>query len=381
MKMRRHWGAVVALLLFATSFAALGASPTAASNELVLLDVQALTQSGAPLSHRVVEVFLQGSPTRDPILQTVTGRRGTVAPIITLTPELAKHASANGGYLDFSVGIARSHHQPLTYAFSRKVSAGTAPLATSPALQSAGSLQFVTLRAGHVPSATRGSTGAVSVPVTTATGSLPQGAVCDYYQGATSWTTAMMKVGEMHNATDSTVTFTYGQSADSSVEVAYSTSGTGGWSADGTAQVSNSTGASQTITRNSSQWSNEGWQLTSKFTFAKTEYIGENACAGRVYYLISATQWDGGWGFGNDVSSMDGHPNQYTDPFGPGQTFTKSTATAWTYSAAVSAFGVTLSAVSGYSQYVKIEWWFAGYTQYLYGNNTYPTYSQIVYAS
>ncbi len=292
-----------------------------------------------------------------------------------LSPALLRLAQANGGYLNFNLVVARRNHPPLTYAFSRRVEAGLS--AVSAASRSIGTEESVCLEAGPLP-----QLAPVPAPfqLPFVTGTQPQSGVCDYYQRPTSYSKQFMKVGEMHNARDSVATFTYGQKADSTVEVAHSPSGSG-WSFDGTAQVSNSSSYAQSLTRNSSQWFDAGWQLTSEFDFGKTEYIGENACAGRTYYLVRALRWDGGWGFGNDVSSMDGHPNQYAVSYPAGSIAWKNTATAYDYSAAVTVFNATLSATNGYSQCVMIKWTFSGFTQQLYGNDASPPNAQIVYAN
>jgi hypothetical protein len=159
--------------------------------------------------------------------------------------------------------------------------------------------------------------------------------------------------------------------------------GDSNWTADGDITISNSLGASVSITRNSSQWYDTGYQLLSEFSYQRTEYY--NLCAGYApYYLVEATQWDGGISVGANVGGNDGHPNQYTDWFPPGSTFTRTQGSAWRYNVAVTTpWGASLTAQSGYSQYVELHWSFAssaGYDQALYGNNNYPPYSQIIYA-
>jgi hypothetical protein len=353
----------------------IGATPQPTVN---LINVQALSRAGIALGGRPVELFVQGQSGSNPAFTSRTNAKGSDAISISLSRTMMSMAQRNGGYLNFDLVIARNNQSPLTYAFTRYVGSdsGNTGSGTSVHNSLVGSETSVILQSGRRPRVDSVEDPTISNFQSSA---VPNSGICDYVKGTTSTSTAWMTIGEMHNAKDSTATFTYGQTADSTVEVGYSPTGSS-WTSDGTSQVSNTVSSSESLTRNSSQWYDQGWQLTSLFTFTKTEYIGENACAGRVYYLLSASQWDGGFGFGRDESSQDGVPNKWTTPFPAGSEFQTSTAKAYTYSAAVSVFGATLSATSGYSTFVGIQWTFSGFTQYLYGNDGYPPSASIIYA-
>lgn len=62
--------------------------------------------------------------------------------------------------------------------------------------------------------------------------------------------------------------------------------------------------------------------------------------------------------------------------------FDRSTNKSYTYTAGVSAFGVGLSAQSGYSCYVTLRWAFGDQTitHYLIGANAYITTAAIIYS-
>lgn len=381
MKRAHLLAAFGSLALLATVL--VGAAP---SPSVGIINVQVLSGTGAALGGRPVELFVQGKKAPIRVLTSHTTANGVASISTTVTPTLETLAQANGGYLNFSLVVARAHHAPLTYSFTRYVGAGaragTTGLAPTGQL-AVGAEHSVTLEAGHAPRL--GSVPAPSSGVLQEA-AVPLGAVCDYVQGATTSKTQYMTIGELHNARASTATFTYGQTADSTVEVGYSTTGTSNWTSDGTAQVSNSVNVAQTYPVTSAQWYDQGYQLKSKFTFDRTEYIGENACAGRVYYLLSAVQWDSGWELGRDESSYDGYhsyPSADVSQWPPGTGVTKSTASAHTYTDAVTVFFANLSAVSGYSTYVKISWQFdsnAGFDQYLYGNDGSLSNASIIYA-
>ncbi len=334
---------------------------------------------GAPLADQPVEVFLlnDGTSSGGPIGLTKTNDQGQA--FLSFVPSKAELALADsqGGSLSFSVVVLNPGGALDVVNFTRRLGVGGLL---------AGGLRGYALMPNRPPHLwTAGARWMATDAVQTqSVSALGPNETCIYrYKGDGTASGLWTKIGELHNARDSTATFTYGETADSSIEVGYSLTGDSNWTADGNVTISNSLSASVSITRNSSQWYDTGYQLLSEFSYQRLEYY--NVCAGYApYYLVDATQWDGGLKVGANVGGNDGNPNQYTDWFAPGSTFTRSQNSAWRYNAAVTTpWGASLTAQSGYSQYVELHWAFAssaGYNQALYGNNNYPTYSQIIYA-
>jgi hypothetical protein len=118
----------------------------------------------------------------------------------------------------------------------------------------------------------------------------------------------------------------------------------------------------------------------------------ETYCNGRYYYRedqIRANLWMGGGLDGQDVSDWDGPSKEHAAPTLnkicnlPGQTFHKSTGTAYAYSGGMTAFGVGLTVATDWSSFKAAHWVFGNDMQmyYLWGNNAPPTEAAIVYAS
>ncbi len=164
-------------------------------------------------------------------------------------------------------------------------------------------------------------------------------------------------VGELHTrywAADAT--FIYGAQADSDIELALSTDN-GPYSADSTIKVSNSVGQTAGVEKQSQDWAH---QIVLPFHYEQDRL--ETFCpAGSYYentYQVYATEWTGGLGpEGVDKSAYDGLSDQRNARnMYPGAIYERKNISAVTYSVGVTAFGVGLSAQSGYSQWVQLHW-------------------------
>lgn len=368
----------VAILGIAVRPSSVYARSVNATKPIPLVAIQA-NAHGVPLAHARVELFPLGEAVSSggPIgLATTNGKGQAFLSFVPSAQELALAAS-NAGNLSFSVVVLNHGGPPDIVNFTKHIGLGMANGRGSSAYTVSPNRSPQTWAAG----ARLMAAGTVATQVVQPAGPTE---TCLYrYQTDGTANGLNTKVGELHNARDSTATFTYGTEADSSIEVGYSLTGDSNWTADGTITISNSLSASVSITRNSSQWYDTGYQLLSEFNYQRLYYY--NVCVGySPYYLVNATQWDGGMTVGAYVGGNDGNPNQYTAWFAPGTTFTRDQYSAWEYNAAVSTpWGASLTAQSGYSQYVRLHWSFAasaGYNQALYGNNNYPTKSPIIYA-
>ena len=204
------------------------------------------------------------------------------------------------------------------------------------------------------------------------------------YGSLTSANTLLTEVHAYGNG--ETVNVTYGRSADTTVETTTSTSPSSGWSASGSIHVGNSRGASASATFSANYGKIE--RITIQYQRYKI------AACQHTTYENDGDNWTGSMdNAGGDVSSADGHclDSTYANKRGHwnggkvgGQvnSFSTGTESDKTFSAAVTVFGATLWAKSGYSANAKLTWTFptAGLYYYLCGNNAPPATAQTVYA-
>src|SRR6266542_247949 len=183
-------------------------------------------------------------------------------------------------------------------------------------------------------------------------------------------------VGELHTASGVTGEFDYGRTADTDVGVGF-TAGTGSWSISGEAHVANSTGAAATWTRSSGFHR----QLSTSFHYVKLKTY--DPCFGSRY-TEKATRWNGGAkdsriaqdpSNGCQKSSFRSH----SVPFSAGTSFRRDAKRAAEYRAAVDVLGVKLSATSGYSKFVQVQWMFES-AGVLCGDSGFPTDAQRIFA-
>jgi len=192
------------------------------------------------------------------------------------------------------------------------------------------------------------------------------------------WTT----VGELHAAPwASAASFTYGSQADTNVGVAYSSNSGSTWGISGSVNISNTVTGSATRNVPANTWF--AYQQQGLFHYIEQQQYDTCLPGGDSNFQIMATQWDGGLQDGAYVGSSDNSPNKYTIALTPAEKWSRISNAAYTYSAAASVFGATISAQSGFSNTVSIN-----YTVdpnypggYLYGNDNFPLQSTIIYVA
>jgi hypothetical protein len=197
-------------------------------------------------------------------------------------------------------------------------------------------------------------------------------------------------IGEAHVWKDQSMTWTYGERADSDIGVGYSTDGLH-WSVSGTVHVSNRRGAeiSDTISNLRNGQGNFGRKYRSEFHFVK--YRQRRTCLGRstTVYRIKATQWNGGFDYYDDVKDLNGHCGDiykenaiYFTPAAGNGTFARTSENLRTYTGAVTVFGVMLSGQTGASKSASQSWRFGGQfpRYYLCGDTGKPTESERIFA-
>jgi hypothetical protein len=127
-----------------------------------------------------------------------------------------------------------------------------------------------------------------------------------------------------------------------------------------------------------------GRREQSVFQYGKYKWV---TCGGTIAsYEVDALQWTAGSQDGQDNSSLDNHCSttysQYARTFAVNTAFDRSSNAAVTFNAAVSVFGASLTAKSGYSTTVVSHWSFGNNTNqhWLCGNDNFLGSSHRVFA-
>jgi hypothetical protein len=165
-------------------------------------------------------------------------------------------------------------------------------------------------------------------------------------------------IGELHAAGDSSEKLTYGQTADSEIDVGFSSAGRLGLA--GSVHVANS----QSVIQTWSSGKGNGRHALANFEYQRYRHQLTGACGRASFSVVKATTWDLGVSFGaiaNDPSDQCRRPpyaTRWRDSFPPDPVdgFTRSAYGAIKYSAAVTLFGFHLGASSGYSKSVTLSW-------------------------
>jgi len=208
---------------------------------------------------------------------------------------------------------------------------------------------------------------------------------------ARAWTT----VGELHTPADTELaTFTYGRKADSYISKAFSLDGFI-WFMKGTVRVANETGSSGSATIAFST-PDDMWAREIQTEFVYTKYRTELWCSSPAAVLVSrgyeirATEWVGssrlGASLGHLVNRCEEDHATYVATHPRGMRFTRDDSTYATFpnaaSVTVGASTLSLSARSGMSRWVTVEWLFG--TKFadhvLCGTDAFPPKSSRIFA-
>jgi len=208
---------------------------------------------------------------------------------------------------------------------------------------------------------------------------------------ARAWTT----VGELHTPADTELaTFTYGRKADSYISKAFSLDGFI-WFVKGSVRVANETGSSGSATIAFSTPA-DMWAREIQTEFVYTKYRTELWCSSPAAVLVSrgyeirATKWVGSSRLGADLQHLDNRctedHGQYIATHPRGARFTRDESKYATFpnaaSVAVGGTSVSLSARSGMSQWVTLEWKFGlKFPEHvLCGTDDYPPEASRIFA-
>lgn len=217
-----------------------------------------------------------------------------------------------------------------------------------------------------------------SRPAISGSGQLPAAVGCVQYWYTWSTSNGLTTVGELHDESWTKATFTYGSNADSNIEVGYQYNG-GGVSDGGTINLSYS---SSTRTSRSLPYWNASWIVQTVFTYAHQGLY--STCYGYMgTSRVIAQYWNGtGLYWQGSRSWLDNNPNSNSFWLGGYGSWTRSSSSSYTYYGAVSVFGVSLHAQSGFSYYVENSWNNdQGGSGCLVGSNNWPAWSGAVYVS
>ncbi|HZT94817.1 MAG TPA: hypothetical protein VE985_10115 [Gaiellaceae bacterium] len=188
-------------------------------------------------------------------------------------------------------------------------------------------------------------------------------------------------VGELHTANDTTATFTYGHTADTSADVGIELAGSGVYNVSGSVHIGNDRGTgAQEVWSEGTQF---GYKLESGFLY-KHYYVITNC--GSNYYKVVNSEWTAspdGKKLGDYIHNLDNNCKNSSFPSnqqGKGQ-FVRNSNAFTHFSVAFSVFGFGGGARSGSSQYVISHWWFGtDQNHYLCGNDNYIPYAHRIFA-
>ena len=170
---------------------------------------------------------------------------------------------------------------------------------------------------------------------------------------------ALTTIGEFHTGANTKGSFTYGSSSDSDIGVGYNYGR--GWSVGGSGHVGNS--RSTYIRFN--QGSNFHRQLRSTFQYVHWHLTLGPSCAsasrwGQRYQKVTPSSWQSGSELGPVVKGSFCKSAAGRRSFAPNSDFYRGSKRAYTYGAAAKAWGASLSATSGFSKFVDMNYHFGG---------------------
>jgi hypothetical protein len=216
----------------------------------------------------------------------------------------------------------------------------------------------------------------------TGVGAISLASCPDYYWDADGYSNRYAQVGELHVDYDvRNARFTYGQTADTTFDV-MTKAGADGWEVAGGVHVENTRAAA--VFAETVGATNYHWALRTQFRFVNMKLFKD--CIGGPYRVwtgvqeVYALEWTGNGMTLANTLTQPARKSVNSATYGAHTGWVRTSGALVRWSAAVSAFGATLSAQSGSSAFVKIEYSFGGRpTHYLYGDNNLPSDSKRVF--
>jgi hypothetical protein len=299
--------------------------------------------------------------------------RGELVVPISLDRRQRAAVKRNGDWASFSVVAFDAAGQPISFVTTSRY-LGTKPekRVQARSLVHADVVRLVQPRGAHP------ATGAD--PSLASAASIPS---CNnYYWDADSYWNRFAQIGELHADYDvANARFTYGQTADTTFDVV-SKAGTEPWSVTGGLHVENT--RESAVYAETAGSTNYHWALRTQFRFVNMKLFKD--CVGGPYrvwtgsQLAYALEWTGNGMTLSNKLTQPARKSANSAPYGSHSGWARTSGTLVRWSAAVSVWGAMLSAQSGSSSFVKLEYSFGGRpTHYLYGDTGLPTDSKRVF--
>ena len=369
MSSRRDLSALLAALAIVVGL--LPASAVAAGRSDISLQVRITNLVGRPLANRNVIVSTMWSSKADWQQQgRAVGREATtnalgIASIpIALTDVERAAARRNNDWVNLTVVTLDENGNPEAFASSSRY------LGSKPDQQA---------QRAHLPHQDRiDLRGSRQARLAAAPAPL---ASCTYYWEAYSYQDRYAQVGELHADYDFVdAIFTYGETADSNVDVMSRASGVD-WYVSGSFHVGNSRSAFVGV---DAPTNNYHWALRTEFTYVKMRLFKD--CLGGPYHSFTGSEevgvleWAGGGMVNtNPVTQLARNPAN-SQTYGPGGFWLRSSSYLTRVSTGAGAFGLTFGIQSGASTEVTYYYKFGSRPMhYLYGNNAKPNTSSRVF--
>lgn len=323
---------------------------------------QVIDESGEAVAGADVALYLASQTTDQsaPVASTRSDEGGNYALGVENTAILQDIADKNGGYVNFDLVVTTPTLVYMT-ALSRQYANGlweSSPsknVAMNPASKA-------------VVRERNASFDATNMRTKVKCGKLPVRA-----------DTRFTDIGEYHSPNDSWGHFTYGRSADSDIGVGFAQTGQG-WHVSGSVHVGNTNSSNVGWQKGS----NVGRRLQSQFKYMLYRWVSCVNPDKTVSHEINAQAWTSGARNGQKNGALDNHcdNSRFKAVFGKGTHFDRTSNTAVTFNGAVSIFGASLTAQSGYSTWVQSHWNFGDRTKahVLCGSDNYIGYSHRIYA-
>jgi hypothetical protein len=303
--------------------------------------------SGRAVVVRAVDSTAVDGPRMTEILSTGTTARDGSA-VMRVDPAGLAYLRDDAGYVNFESQV-QVGEEPRFTSFSRRWTGSgwvdpegrpaeiALPLSTAAPELTAGGAPAVTT----LPSAKRPA---------------PKGEVdCVWYDDSAA--NADTVIGEFHTGANTKGHFTYGTTSDSDISVGYNYGR--GWSVGGTGHVGNSRA---TYIRFNVR-SNFHHQLKTTFRYIHWHLTLGPSCAsskrwGEQYQKVTPSSWQSGSEIGAKVGGTFCKGAEGRRSFAPGSDFYRGSRRSYTYGSAAKAWGASLSATSGYSKFVDMNYRF-----------------------
>jgi hypothetical protein len=355
-----------------------GSSASARSFDLVV-QVRVTDAAGAPVAGAAVLTtvmwtsrsdFRRFGPPRGSMFRADS--HGELAVRIALDRQQRRAIRRNSDWANISVVGFDAAGRPTSYAAtSRYLGAKPEKREQARTMRHADIVRLVE------PRSATAATGGATLAQTSATTSCP-----NYYWDADSYWNRFAQVGELHADADvKNARFTYGQTADTTFDV-MTKAGTESWSVAGGVHIENTRQAA--VYAETAGLTNYHWALRTQFRFVNMKLFKD--CVGGPYRVWTGSQmayaleWTGNGMTLSNTLTQPARKSANSAPYGPHSGWARTSGTLVRWSAAVSVWGASMSAQSGSSTFVKIEYSFGSKpTHYLYGDTGLPTDSKRVF--